>query len=107
DPEVANAAKAELVAHLTDTADPGKPEVEPIRDPLVRVFTRYITNCDTPPDGLSTGFPGLDEVVSLDPGDLVIVGGHPGRGKSSLAMQMAISVGKTVGQVLYFSAEMS
>jgi replicative DNA helicase len=107
DTELFDGAIADLSTHLADAVAPETTDMEQIASPLQRVFTRYITNCHTPVDGLATGFPDLDRVVSLDPGDLVVIGGHPGRGKSSLAMQLAIHIGKTAGQVLYFSAEMS
>jgi replicative DNA helicase len=44
-------------------------------------------------DGLRTGFSDLDGMVlGLQPGDMVVVAGRPGAGKTSLAMQIASNV---------------
>ncbi len=45
--------------------------------------------------GLSTGMPRLDNVLGgLQPGDLIILGGRPGMGKTALATNIAYSVGR-------------
>ncbi len=51
----------------------------------------------------------LDRVLGggLVPGSLVLIGGDPGIGKSTLVLQMASALGETVGTVLYVSAEES
>lgn len=57
--------------------------------------------------GVSTGLPTLDGLTrGLHPGNLVIVAGRPGSGKSSIALQMALDVAQT-GPVAFFSVEMS
>ncbi len=51
----------------------------------------------------------LDRVLGggLVPGSLVLIGGDPGIGKSTLVLQAAAALGDTVGPVLYVSAEES
>ncbi len=51
----------------------------------------------------------LDRVLGggLVPGSLVLIGGDPGIGKSTLVLQTASALGETVGTVLYVSAEES
>jgi replicative DNA helicase len=58
--------------------------------------------------GLSTGFADLDAVTAgLHPGNLVVIGGRPGMGKTDLALNMATYVALKGRQVLFFSLEMS
>jgi replicative DNA helicase len=46
--------------------------------------------------GLTTGLLTIDEMIGrIFPGDFVLLGGMPGGGKTSLAMQMALHVAKT------------
>ena len=59
--------------------------------------------------GLSTGLADLDRaILGLNPGDFTIVAARPGMGKTSIALNIARSVGKTSGKtVAFFSLEMS
>lgn len=56
-----------------------------------------------------TGFPELDRVLGggIVPASLVLVGGDPGIGKSTLLLSMAASLAKNEGMVLYVSGEES
>jgi replicative DNA helicase len=59
---------------------------------------------------ISTGLLSLDEVTNgLQPGQLIILGGATGAGKTSLATQIALHVAQepTTGGVLFFSYEES
>lgn len=59
-------------------------------------------------DGLATGFTDLDETLcGLQPGDLVIIAGRPGMGKTAFAMNVAEHVARSTGPVFVFSLEMS
>lgn len=62
-----------------------------------------------PLTGALTGLATLDaHLLGLQPGHLVILGGRPGGGKSSIALQLAVHVAQhTPGHVLFFSIEMS
>jgi DNA repair protein RadA/Sms len=58
---------------------------------------------------LSTGIGEFDRVLGggLVPGSLVLIGGEPGIGKSTLLLQAAAEFARTVGPVLYSSGEES
>ena len=58
---------------------------------------------------LSTSIDELDRVLGggVVPGSLVLLGGEPGIGKSTLLLQAAASMARTVGPVLYSSGEES
>src|SRR5918995_1534034 len=58
---------------------------------------------------LSTGVNELDRVLGggVVPGSLVLLGGEPGIGKSTLLLQTAANVARAVGPVLYSSGEES
>ncbi len=57
----------------------------------------------------SSGFDEFDRVLGggLVPGSLVLLGGEPGIGKSTLLLQAAAHVASTIGPVLYASGEES
>ena len=59
--------------------------------------------------GTHTNFSNLDKVlVGMGKGDLVVVGGRPGMGKTSFCMNIATNVAKSTGKaVAIFSLEMS
>src|SRR5206468_10507345 len=60
-------------------------------------------------DRLSTGSGELDRVLGggVVPGSLVLLGGEPGIGKSTLLLQAAAHMARTIGPVLYSSGEES
>ena len=55
---------------------------------------------------LSLGFPALDELGGAGPADVIILGGYPGVGKTTVLMQMMRAMAE-VGPVLFVSLEMS
>lgn len=58
--------------------------------------------------GHSTGFKTLDKYTGgFVPGELIIVAGRPGMGKSAFAVSLAISHARQGGKVVFFSLEMS
>jgi replicative DNA helicase len=59
--------------------------------------------------GLTTGLTDIDEaLMGLGPGDLVLIASRPGMGKTSIALNMAVSAAKASGKtVAIFSLEMS
>ncbi len=59
--------------------------------------------------GLSTGFVDMDrDILGLNSGELIILAARPGMGKTSIALNIALNVGKTSGKsVAVFSLEMS
>ena len=46
-----------------------------------------------PPSGLRTGFPSLDRIFRMRPGDFIVLAGRPGNGKTSMLLQMAAHAG--------------
>lgn len=68
------------VAHIPDTAGP----LERILEAVVAEVTGRVR-----PPGLGTGYAGVDRLVSLQRGDLVVVGGRPAVGKTSFVAGMA------------------
>ncbi len=59
--------------------------------------------------GISTGLTDIDEcLMGLNPGDFVLIASRPGMGKTSIALNMAVSAAKSSGKtVAIFSLEMS
>ncbi|HZK33934.1 MAG TPA: DNA repair protein RadA [Bacillota bacterium] len=66
-----------------------------------------VDSSDTP--RFESGSAELDRVLGggIVPGSLVLVGGDPGIGKSTLLTQLAYNVGRTRGKTLYVTAEES
>jgi DNA repair protein RadA/Sms len=60
-------------------------------------------------DRLTTGLPEFDRVLGggLVPGALILLGGEPGIGKSTLLLQVARGISRAGGRVLYVSGEES
>src|SRR5215468_491954 len=58
---------------------------------------------------ISTGIDEFDRVLGggIVPGSLVLIGGEPGIGKSTLLLQAAANMARTIGPVLYSSGEES
>lgn len=59
--------------------------------------------------GLPTGLPDLDRnILGLNAGELILIAARPGMGKTSMALNLALHVGKTSGKtVAIFSLEMA
>lgn len=79
--------------------------------PLSRLIQRVDAVADgaPPADTFATGFPSLDRVLGggLRRGDLVVLGGDVGVGKSALALAIALRMAQDARQVTFYSAEMS
>lgn len=58
---------------------------------------------------ISVGYPEMDRVLGggLVPGSLILIGGEPGIGKSTLLLQVSGSIAEQIGPVLYISGEES
>lgn len=69
---------------------------------------QVIENLSNPRPGLSYGFRELDDLTGgMKPGEMIILAGRPGMGKSSLANQIAVSTALSGKVVLLFSPEVS
>jgi replicative DNA helicase len=75
------------------------------------VMARVREQLDTPPGeatGITTGFQALDEsVLGWEAGNLILVAGRPGMGKSVLASQFATAAASHGHKVAIFSLEMT
>jgi replicative DNA helicase len=62
-----------------------------------------------PIDTIPSGFPGLDKLLGggLRRGDLIVLGGDVGSGKSALALAIAVRVGGERRSAVFYSGEMS
>ena len=57
--------------------------------------------------GISSGYPYLDTMCSgFKPGDMIVLAGRPGMGKTGLALNITLSIAKNNLNVLFFSLEM-
>ena len=79
--------------------------------PLADVVRRVDATADgaPPPDTIATGFPSVDRLLGggLRRGDLVVLGGDVGSGKSALALAMALRTAEEGRTTAYFGGEMT
>jgi predicted ATP-dependent serine protease len=68
-----------------------------------------VTDGAPPPDTVTTGFPSVDKVLGggLRRGDLIVLGGDVGSGKSALALALALRAAQGEQAAALFSGEMS
>jgi replicative DNA helicase len=82
-----------------------------IKDALFNVYKDLQETAMNPgkPRGTKTGFGTVDDlIVGMTGGDLILVGARPGMGKTSFAMNTAVSAAVSLGKaVCVFSLEMS
>jgi replicative DNA helicase len=83
---------------------------EHITDVVVRTFEQITLAAQNKQHitGLPTGFSGLDrKTAGMHPGDLIIVAGRPGMGKTSFALNVALNACRARGATTgFFSLEM-
>ena len=79
--------------------------------PLTKVLARADAVADgaQSPDTIATGFPSLDRVLGggMRRGDLVVLGGDVGSGKSAFALAVALRAAQQRHRAMFFSGEMS
>lgn len=102
---------AELVTKLSVSAQAAT-NVEHISQVTGRVRKRLQdVRAGNDKRGLHTGFRALDRLFSMEQGDLVVLGGRPSQGKTSLWQQVFLNVAERIvdtgdnGQVVMFSAD--
>lgn len=102
--------RSEVTDYLTRT-DPKRlePRAEHMRAPVERVLSRYLEpQGGGKPETISTGFDDLDTLMTIEPEALVVIGARSSRGKSCLALQLAMNVGMFSGYAsTFFATEMS
>lgn len=86
-------------------------DLQPISSIMLSVYDRLSEIAEREEDipGLSTGLHDLDRyILGLNNSDLILIASRPGMGKTSIAMNIALHVGKYSGlAVAVFSLEMS
>jgi len=79
--------------------------------PLSQVLARADAVADgaRSPDTIPTGFPSLDRLLGggLRRGDLIVLGGDVGSGKSAFALAVAMRAAQARNRVAFYSGEMS
>ncbi|HKS06659.1 MAG TPA: DnaB-like helicase C-terminal domain-containing protein [Gemmatimonadaceae bacterium] len=79
--------------------------------PLARLIQRVDAVADGAPalDTIATGFPSIDRVLGggFRRGDLIVLGGDVGSGKSALALAVALRMAQDGARVAFFSGEMT
>ncbi|HZF31354.1 MAG TPA: replicative DNA helicase [Gammaproteobacteria bacterium] len=99
------AGAAETLLRLQEGARSGRGLVASAQ--LARELTDDLARRHEGVRGLAVGLPDFDALsFGLEPGDLIVLAGRPGMGKSALMVSIAAHVSRNVG-VAIFSAEMS
>jgi replicative DNA helicase len=92
---------------VIDPAEPNEPAADAARPFDAMAYLAGIDAAGGRHDGVSTGFPSLDTFLGGGPrrGDLVVLAGDTGIGKSALALAMALRVAEQAHDVAFFSGE--
>lgn len=95
------------ISEALDTTD--KSSWTPLASIISEVHAKMANSRDTRLLGHPTGFSKLDDITAgLQPGQLILIAGRPGTGKSVLALQLAAQVAKEADiTVPFLSYEMS
>lgn len=106
--EIVGAAAAEM-ERLTEEKDASVSELDAVQ--MAELFLQTITRRYELPDGhfdgVETGYSDLDAVLKgMRGGDLVIIAGRPGMGKTVMMMDIATHVACNQGNAFVFSMEM-
>lgn len=85
---------------------PLRADISPLSQLMMRVDA--VADGTTAPDGIASGFPSLDRLLGggMRPGDLIVLGGDVGVGKSSLALAIALRARSAGATVEFVSGEM-
>ena len=106
--EVLEAAEKKIFALRQGRSAEG---LEPVSRVLQEAYAKIneAAKRDSMIPGISTGLPDLDRtIMGLNNSDLIIIAARPGMGKTSMALNMALSAAKSSGKaVVVYSLEMS
>jgi replicative DNA helicase len=82
-------------------------DISPISQVLVRADA--VAEGAESPDTIATGFPSLDKILGggVRRGDLVVLGGDVGSGKSAFSLAVAMRVAQRGQRVAFYSGEMA
>lgn len=100
------AAAQSAVMAITEAAEPKKPK--PIREILIRTVATIERRGEGTDNAMSTGFHSLDAKLAggFRRGNLVIIAGRPGMGKTALAGCIAFNAASSSVPTLFLSMEM-
>ncbi len=106
--DVLEAAEAKLHAVRENRGSGGLKEIRHVMQNVFDTMSEAAASGSRIP-GLSTGLPDLDDLIlGLNKSELVIIAARPGMGKTSIALNIALSVAMTQRKkVAIFSLEMS
>ena len=106
--DVLEAAEAKLHAVRENRGSGGLKEIRHVMQNVFDTMSEAAASGSRIP-GLSTGLPDLDDLIlGLNKSELVIIAARPGMGKTSIALNIALSVAMTQHKkVAIFSLEMS
>ena len=106
--DVLEAAEAKLHAVRENRGSGGLKEIRHVMQNVFDAMSEAAASGSRIP-GLSTGLPDLDDLIlGLNKSELVIIAARPGMGKTSIALNIALSVAMTQRKkVAIFSLEMS
>src|SRR6476469_7305577 len=81
-------------------------DISPLSQLLGRVDA--VADGATPADSVPSGFPSLDKLLGggLRRGDLIVLGGDVGSGKSAFALAIALRVSQGGHRTMFYSGEM-
>lgn len=100
------AAAQSAIMAITEAAEPKKPKL--IREVLIRAVATIERRGDGTDNAMSTGFQSLDAKLSggFRRGNLIIIAGRPGMGKTALAGGVSFNVASSGAPTLFLSMEM-
>lgn len=98
---------SEAVEKIQSIADNAVSEISTAEDALEELETMLIAQTREEGAGAKTGFLCFDERGGLKPTHLNVIGAYPGQGKSSIALQMAITTAAEGNPIAFYTMEMS
>ena len=106
--EALELAEKQIYALRRDSSSGGLVKLTEVLGDTMRAISEA-SKSDGEVPGLTTGLTDLDDfLMGMQPGNLIIIASRPGMGKTSIALNMAVSAAKASGKaVAIFSLEMS
>lgn len=104
--DIASDAAAELLALAEAGSSNAGVSISEAARQAMRAAEEAARNGGRPP-GLSTGLAGLDRLTGgLSPGQMIVLGGRPGMGKTAAALNIVLAAGQVGAGCVFFSLEM-
>jgi replicative DNA helicase len=100
------ASTMRMLDRLTEQLGDGEADVHNLREVAIQRAEELAAREPGTRDGVETGLKSVDVQVELPLGELTVIAGRPGMGKSALAYQVLDAVTAGGGVAVYFSPEM-